>query len=516
MKRLIEIAPSRFKWVEGGALTVHDFARPPIECLLSDGDINKLLELIQIHGGNVLEIGSYLGGSAWWMSRVAQNVLCVDDFHGHHGVANQYQVAASNLAKEIDAGKVELFTCNSKYQRDHLERKLNSLVLKRDVAFIDGNHDYEHASNDIDVALRYLRPGGVICGHDFNFEGVNRAVTERFGQPNLLPSYNPDHPADSIWWVVTEEKHAPRATKVRLHMDGCPGDFLVLTAACESIWRDHKQFKFRFGIWDELHRGAPWGCLCEPDLEVRVCYGGAINRSAQTDVRFLPAFYEDLRNKLGLTGHIKTNKPHIYLSPWEMQLPRQVKGDYVVVNAGFKRNQEVKAWGHPNYQDVVDWIREELGLQVVQMGTTNAGDVHRPLRGVIDFIDKTPSFRDLFRLVYYSKFGIGPESFIHHIYASHFHTPNGEKDRPGIPFICVASGWNPKGWASYNTEVYLSRQGQLTCCSGSQGCWRSTMDTCSFPEELEDGERVGRCMKMIQPSEVIRAIRDFYSGGVIA
>ncbi len=505
MRRRVEIAPGRSKWVDDDILTVHDFARPNIECLLSDSDIGKLLELIQTYGGNVLEIGSFVGGSAWWMSRVAQSILCVDDFHGHHAVKNQMQIAATNLAKEIDAGKVELFQCNSKYQRDQLERKLATRAQKFDVAFIDANHDYEHASNDIDVALRYLRPGGVICGHDFNFEGVNKAVTERFGQPNLI---------GSTWWVVLDGKHEPSTTKVTLHMDAAPGDWLVLTAACESIWQDHPQYRFRFGMWEELHRGAPWACLCAPDLQVKVCYGGAINRSAQTDVRYLPAFYDDLRTKLGLTGHIKTNKPHIYLSPWEMQRERQVEGDYVVVNAGHKSAQEVKRWGHASWQAVADWIAGELGLQVVQIGTTNAGDVHRPLDGVVNLIDKTPNFRDLFLLAYHSKFGLGPESFIHHIYASHFHTPGCLLDRPGIPFVCLASGWNPKGWASYNTEVYLTRQGQLTCCPGSQGCWKAGMNTCTLPEEIA-GEQVGRCMKMIEPAEVIQAIKAYYAGGVL-
>jgi hypothetical protein len=197
-----------------------------------------------------------------------------------------------------------------------------------------------------------------------------------------------------------------------------------------------------------------------------------------------------------------------------MSKPRQVEGDYVVINAGYKTAQEVKHWGHANWQEVVDWIRTVLGLQVVQIGTTNAGDVHRPLRGVIDMIDQTPSFRDLFRLAYHSKFGLGPESFIHHIYASHFHTPDGSRDRAGIPFVCVASGWNPRGWASYNTEAYLTRQGRLACCAGSQGCWRGAMSTCTFPVAHGD-EQIGKCMDMIEPAEVIAAIGAYYAGGVL-
>jgi hypothetical protein len=300
-----------------------------------------------------------------------------------------------------------------------------------------------------------------------------------------------------------------KLVKITLHMDACVGDWLVLSAACESLWQDHPHLRFRFGDCEELHRGAPWACLCPPDKSIKVCYGSGINRSAQTDVRFLPTFYEDLRDKLDLTGYIKTNKPHVYLSLWEMQLPRQIEGDYVVINAGHKIAQEVKQWGHENWQAVTDWLRTR-GLQVVQIGQSK--DVHRPLRGAIDLIDKT-DLRQLIRLAYWSKFGLGPESLIHHVYASHFHTPDG-RDREAIPFVCLASGWNPKGWASYNSEVYLTRQGQLDCCQGSQGCWRGAMTTCAHPEPMGTS-RVGRCMKMIAPSEVIRAIEAYYTGGIL-
>lgn len=50
-----------------------------------------------------------------------------------------------------------------------------------DFIFIDGNHEYEEIKHDIQKALKYVKPNGIIAGHDYpNFGGVRRAVDECF------------------------------------------------------------------------------------------------------------------------------------------------------------------------------------------------------------------------------------------------------------------------------------------------------------------------------------------------
>ena len=60
-----------------------------------------------------------------------------------------------------------------------------------DWVYIDANHTYEAVSEDIDLWLPKVRPGGVISGHDYSPNprnsnvhayGVNRAVNEAFGE----------------------------------------------------------------------------------------------------------------------------------------------------------------------------------------------------------------------------------------------------------------------------------------------------------------------------------------------
>jgi hypothetical protein len=308
------------------------------------------------------------------------------------------------------------------------------------------------------------------------------------------------------------KKEAPtnKATvNVGLAHDGCPGDWLVLTAACYSIFKQRPEYRFRLtnGVCPEIMDNAPWLFRGRPHVEIRVDYGSFINRSNQHDPRFVSSFFYDMIAKLKLNCEYITNKPHIYLSPQETRQPRQVDGPYCVINAGYKRDYPVKSWGFDRWQAVVNWIIKEKGIKVVQVGERNPPyHVHEPLDGAVNLIGQTKT-RQLYLLAYNSLFGLGHESYLHHIYASHFYA---NKDRESIPFVCVASGWNPKGWASYNTEAYITRQGQLDCCRLG-GCWKANLKTCLHPK----GD-VAQCMDMIQPDEVIRAIENYYQGGLIA
>jgi|SRR5215471_1863091 len=84
-----------------------------------------------------------------------------------------------NLKDHIDAGRVipvREFSYNF------------SLPFKVDMVFIDGDHRYETVKKDIKKAFELLRPGGLICGHDYGeplWAGVQQAVDELIGKDDL-------------------------------------------------------------------------------------------------------------------------------------------------------------------------------------------------------------------------------------------------------------------------------------------------------------------------------------------
>lgn len=47
-----------------------------------------------------------------------------------------------------------------------------------DFVFVDADHSYEACKADIEAWTPKIRPGGMICGHDFNWPGVEQAVRE--------------------------------------------------------------------------------------------------------------------------------------------------------------------------------------------------------------------------------------------------------------------------------------------------------------------------------------------------
>jgi hypothetical protein len=70
-------------------------------------------------------------------------------------------------------------------------------VKYAEVIFIDALHDYQSVKQDIADWWPLVRPGGYLCGHDFNHKwpGVERAVAEHFNlmDVGLAP--------DSVWFV---------------------------------------------------------------------------------------------------------------------------------------------------------------------------------------------------------------------------------------------------------------------------------------------------------------------------
>jgi predicted O-methyltransferase YrrM len=61
---------------------------------------------------------------------------------------------------------------------------------RADMIFIDANHTYESVKADILAWRPLLRPGGVICGHDFdppNWMGIKQAVDELIPDRVLVP-----------------------------------------------------------------------------------------------------------------------------------------------------------------------------------------------------------------------------------------------------------------------------------------------------------------------------------------
>lgn len=148
----------------------------------------------------VVEFGSWCGRSSVAMT-AAKRLVCVDTWQGSEGEPNDQYVLVPdaldqfrrNLASEMDAGAVETRVGdlgNIQFQ----ERLVHEFAGLADMVFIDSAHDEASVRRDIALARRLLRPGGLLCGHDYSesWPGVKSAVDDLVPDASSGPC--------SIWW----------------------------------------------------------------------------------------------------------------------------------------------------------------------------------------------------------------------------------------------------------------------------------------------------------------------------
>ena len=63
-----------------------------------------------------------------------------------------------------------------------------------DFVFIDALHNYAGCSQDIALWEPKVREGGMMCGHDINWPGIEKAVGE------VYPAY--ETAPDNCWWII--------------------------------------------------------------------------------------------------------------------------------------------------------------------------------------------------------------------------------------------------------------------------------------------------------------------------
>ncbi len=157
----------------------------------------------------IVEFGSFLGRSTRALAdNTAGRVYALDDWAGLRDQEwepavlkqltedfekNMHIGFCLHLKDHIDSGKVIPITVNHSNPELLPEEWLDG--NKPDMIFIDGDHKYESIKRDLVTSQKRLRPGGLLCGHDFNWPGVKKAVEEELTDFQIAPG-------TSIWYSV--------------------------------------------------------------------------------------------------------------------------------------------------------------------------------------------------------------------------------------------------------------------------------------------------------------------------
>lgn len=329
-------------------------------------------------------------------------------------------------------------------------------------------------------------------------------------------------------------RHAPsvppagQKRKVLLRNFQCPGDVVMLTAAVRDL---HRAAGDRFEItvdtscnhlWDFNPYVRPYDPSVSDYLVVD-CEYPLIHRSNSAPYHFIHGFAQHIEATLGVWIPLTEFKGDIHLSDIEKTWMSQVaetgfQGDFWIVMAGGKYDYTCKWWNPAFYQAVIDHFAGKI--QFVQCG--EQGHWHPPLKNVINLIGKT-DLRQFIRLVYHSVGVLAPVTFAMHAAAA-VPTPVGRP--PSRACVVIAGGREPAHWEAYPTHRFLSNNGALPCCLNG-GCWRSRCQKvydgdqkdhsqlCETPVAVAEDLSIARCMEMIRPQDVIRAIESYYEGGAL-
>ncbi len=328
------------------------------------------------------------------------------------------------------------------------------------------------------------------------------------------------------------KKSNKKVRKVIFRHSLSPGDLVMMTAAVRDMKLSHPDIQIDVRTpAAELWENNPHLTKLEendPDVKIYKIEYPIVHNSNEGQYHFIHGFRKDIQNKLNIRIKSTIFKGDIHISDeeksWMSQIEEMgIKEDFWIINSGIKYDFTAKAWNPSYYQKVVNHFRGKITF--VQIGEKDHW--HPPLKGVINLVGKT-DLRQLIRLIYHSIGVVCPVTLVMHLAAA-----IEMKKTPPLNRACVviAGGREPSIWEKYCNHRYLDANGCLDCCDRG-GCWKSRCqkvgdgdekdrkDLCVYPVQTnydfkEEKLVIPKCLDIIKPSDVIRAIEMYYKGGVL-
>jgi ADP-heptose:LPS heptosyltransferase len=323
-----------------------------------------------------------------------------------------------------------------------------------------------------------------------------------------------------------------KVKKIILNCFLSPGDIMMLTATVRDLHKAHpgKFITYVHTACNQIWENNPNIIIYnDKDPETYsatkiICKYPLIHQSNTSAYHFIHGFHKFLEEKLQIPIPCTDFKGDIYISDKEKSWMSQVeenfkyKGKFWIIMAGGKFDFTCKFWAPDYYQEVVDHFKGKL--QFIQCGDKN--HYHPPLKNVINLIGQTDA-RQFIRLVYHSSGILCPVTFAMHLAAA---VPVKDDKPKNRPCVVISGGREPVQWEAYPHHRFLAVNGSLDCCDNG-GCWKSRCqkvgdgdekdekDLCLYPVDINDKLKIPRCMFMIKPKDVIRAIESYYEGNIL-
>ena len=160
-------------------------------------------QIDNLSGGIIVEVGTYIGGN---LLRIASKIresnkpiklYGIDDFHFVNisdKALNDDNLACGAYDTRQQAFYDTLINNIKKYELEEFVEVIDSDSMKAselfkdnsiDLLFLDGNHSYTYCSNELKIWIPKVKTGGIVSGHDWPSQGIQRAVRENFKEKDI-------------------------------------------------------------------------------------------------------------------------------------------------------------------------------------------------------------------------------------------------------------------------------------------------------------------------------------------
>ena len=118
------------------------------------------------------------------------------DYDEYHSMVDDYRIA-EEIAKRRNKRweKTNVWIKKTSYE------SIKEIRDKLDFVYIDGNHAYKYVKEDLNNYWFKLKEGGIMSGHDVDYEEVSRAVIEFVKENDLEIRFG----NRTDWWIIKEE-----------------------------------------------------------------------------------------------------------------------------------------------------------------------------------------------------------------------------------------------------------------------------------------------------------------------
>jgi len=298
------------------------------------------------------------------------------------------------------------------------------------------------------------------------------------------------------------------------------GDIIMFTCAIRDFKKAFPDVRINvmstaMHIWDH-NPYIDRTLIPSPENIVKIGPSKLTNSSNRLDWHFANAFRMSMEDALGVQIPQGNSWGDIWFLEEEYNAPRLIDRPYWIICVGGEKGWGCKMYPIDRWQKFVDMNPD---ITFVQIGARE--DKYPKLIGdnIIDMVGQTQSketgIRDLFKLFLNAEGSIGLVSFHMHLTGCF----------PGKPCIVVAGAREPVSFTQYHGHRYLSNDGALPCAV--KACWKCAIEGCTnlvnssgntvvlgpTPSAEEKDGVMPKCVDMIEPEDIHRALQMYYIGG---